>query len=222
VRDALKGKGLGVFWGHGGKEKTQGGLNILAVDAVIFLVGQPTAVIYHAIEHEQGTTATVLHPHRRLDVFEIGRTQIEMPTLIAVLCLEANGRRLLQERWVVVAPAFEVAIDRGLRQERRWRLHMALRRLHPVGFHEPNGFRGGEMTAVPIGGPKFERGNEFTIAFELCACHDPRLAAVGTVEGAWTQTVSEYPIQGVFRHPIELRRVTHELAPLRTAGRQHA
>jgi hypothetical protein len=80
VRDALKGKGLGVFGGHGGKEKPQGGLDILAVDAVIFLVGQPTAVIDHAIEHEQGTAAAFLHPHRGFDVFEIGRTQIKMPT----------------------------------------------------------------------------------------------------------------------------------------------
>lgn len=123
---------------------------------------------------------------------------------------------------MVVAPAFEVAIDCGLRQERRGRLYMALWSLHPVGFHEPNGFRGGEMTAFHIGSPEFERGNEFTIALELCACHDPRLAAIGTVKGAWTQTVAEYPIQGVFRHPLELRCVTHELAPLRTAGRQQA
>jgi len=123
---------------------------------------------------------------------------------------------------MVVAPAFEVAIDCGLREERRWRLHMALRRLHPGGFHEPNGFRGGEMTAFHIGGPEFERGNEFTIAFELLACHDARLAAIGTVEGTWPQAFAEYPIQGVFRHSIELRRVTHELAPLRTAGRQQA
>lgn len=97
VRDALKGEGLGVLGSHGGKEKPQGGLDLFAVDAVLFLVGQPTAVIHDAIEHEQGTAAPVLHPHRRLDVFEIGRTQIKMPTLIAVLRLEATGRRLLEE-----------------------------------------------------------------------------------------------------------------------------
>jgi hypothetical protein len=40
--------------------------------------------------------------------------------------------------------------------------------------------------------------NEFTIAFELRACHDPRLAAIGTVDSAGTQTVAEYPIQRIF------------------------
>ena len=99
---------------------------------------------------------------------------------------------------------------------------MALRSLHPVGFHEPNGFRGGEMTAFPIGGPEFQRGNECTLAFELRARHDPRLAAIGTVDRAGTQAVTEYPIQRIFRHSVELRGVPHELAPLRTAGRQYA
>jgi hypothetical protein len=121
-----------------------------------------------------------------------------MPTLIAVLRLKADSRRLLQQGGVVVAPAFEVAIHRGLRQERRGRLDMALWCLHPVGFHEPNGFRGGEMTTFHIGGPEFQRGNEFTIAFELRACHDPRLAAIGTVDSAGPQAVAEYPIQRLF------------------------
>ena len=114
MRDALKGKGLGVFGGHRRKEKTQGGLNIFAVDAMIFLVGHPAAVIHHAIEHEEGTAAAFLHPLRGFDVFEIGRAQIELPTRIALLGLKADGWRLLAQRRVVVAPAFEVAIDRGL------------------------------------------------------------------------------------------------------------
>ena len=78
------------------------------------------------------------------------------------------------------------------------------------------------MPALRIGRPEFERGDEFAIALELLARHDPRLAAVGPVDGAWTQAVAEYPIQGVFRHPIELRCGLEKLAPLRTAGRQHA
>jgi len=54
------------------------------------------------------------------------------------------------------------------------------------------------MTTFHIGGPEFQRGNEFTIAFELRARHDPRLAAVGTVDSAGPQTVAEYPIQRIF------------------------
>src|SRR5437899_12018529 len=99
---------------------------------------------------------------------------------------------------------------------------MPCRGLHPVGFQEPNRFRGGQMPALRIGRPEFERGDEFAIALELLARHDPRLAAVGPVDGAWTQAVAEYPLQGVFRHPIELRCGLDKLAPLRTAGRQHA
>src|SRR5215510_8585869 len=145
-----------------------------------------------------------------------------MPTLIAVLRWKADCRGWLQQGGMVVAPAFEVAIDRGLRQQRRGRLAMALRRLHPVGFHEPNGFRGGEMMALHLGGPEFQRGNECTIAFELRARHDPRLAAIGTVKSTRTQAVTEYAIQRIFRHAVELRSVPHELAPLWTPGRQQA
>jgi hypothetical protein len=78
------------------------------------------------------------------------------------------------------------------------------------------------MPAFPIGGPEFQRGHEFTLAFELRARHDPRLAAIGTVDSAGTQAVTEYSIQRSFRHSVELRGVPHALAPLWTPGRQQA
>ena len=220
VRDTLEGKGLDVFGGHRGTEKAQGGLDILAVDPVILLVGDPTAVIHHAIEHEEGTATAFLHPDGRLDVLEIGGAQIELPALIAVLGLKPDGRRLLQQRGAVIAPTFEVAIDRRLGQEGRWRLHMAFRGLNAVGLHKPDRFRGGQMPAFRVRRAQFDRRNEFTVALELLAGHDPRLAPVSAVEGPWPKALSQTPIQRVFRHPIELRGVTHHLTSFWTAQRQ--
>ncbi len=43
--DALEGKVFDLLGGHGRKQKAQGGFHIFSVNAVVFLIGDPTAVI---------------------------------------------------------------------------------------------------------------------------------------------------------------------------------
>ena len=111
-------------------------------------------------------------------------------------------------------------MDRRLGQEGRWRLHMAFRGLNAVGLHKPDRFRGGQMPAFRVRRAQCDRRNAFTGALELLAGHDPRLAPVSAVEGPWPKALSQTPIQRVFRHPIELRGVTHHLTSFWTAQRQ--
>src|SRR5687767_2021470 len=49
IWNALKGKTLSGFRGHGGKEKPQRGFDVLSVDAVILLVRDSASVIDHTI-----------------------------------------------------------------------------------------------------------------------------------------------------------------------------
>jgi hypothetical protein len=51
LRNTMKSKTLSRFRGHGGKQKTEGRLDIFAIDTVVFLIGHTAAIIHHAIEH---------------------------------------------------------------------------------------------------------------------------------------------------------------------------
>jgi hypothetical protein len=62
TRDPLKWETRDRFLRHGGKQKAQGGLHVLAVHAVVFLIRHSTAVIDDTIQHQLGMAPPLLHP----------------------------------------------------------------------------------------------------------------------------------------------------------------
>ncbi len=59
-------------------------------------------------------TPPLFNGRRIGNLFEIRWAEVKLPTLVAMLGLKPHGRRLLEQRRVVVAPLFEVAIHRRL------------------------------------------------------------------------------------------------------------
>lgn len=127
--NALKRTAIGCFHRHGVEEEPQGGFNIFAVDTVVLLIAHATAVIDHAVKHQQRIASTRFYPRGLLEMFEIRRAQIKVPTLIAELSLKAHRRRLSRQALLVIAPCLQVVIDRTTGEQTFRRLDEALRRV---------------------------------------------------------------------------------------------
>ncbi|RMU96733.1 hypothetical protein ALP18_200209 [Pseudomonas amygdali pv. myricae] len=93
---ALERKGRVSLRYHGVEQKAQRRFRVFTVNAVVFLVSHTAAVIYHAEQHQRRFTLAQVNPFRLFDVLEVGRRQVELPAVIAVLSLKPNGRRLPQ------------------------------------------------------------------------------------------------------------------------------
>ena len=140
LRDALQRKVGCGFWCHSGKQKPQRRFDVFPVDAMIFLIGHAAAIVDHAVDHQNGTSLTLLHPLRRLDLFEVRRAQIEVPAFVAILGLEPHRGGRAQQGVPVVAPLLQIPIDRRPFELIMGGLQMPFRCLNAVGFQEPNGF----------------------------------------------------------------------------------
>jgi hypothetical protein len=70
---------------HGIEKKAQGGFYVFSIDTVVLLVGSTASVIDDAVKHEGGVPFPFKDPGGFLDLFEIGRTQVELPTVVTVV-----------------------------------------------------------------------------------------------------------------------------------------
>lgn len=89
-RNPLKQETVDLFWRHGVEQETQARFNILTVDTTVFLISHAAAVIDDAEEHQCGRALVRLQPQRFLDFLQIGRTQVELPAVVAVFGLKAD------------------------------------------------------------------------------------------------------------------------------------
>src|SRR6266581_6978859 len=101
--------------------------------------------------------APLLKPHGRLNLLEIGGTQIKVPAFITIVGLEAHRRRRPKQRGTVVAPVFQVAVDRGLLEQSLGRAAVAVRRLDAKGLQDTNGLSRRQMAPLFVGGVELDR-----------------------------------------------------------------
>ena len=139
---------------HGVEQKAQRRLDILAIDATVFLIGDARAIIDDGEQHQDGRPLPVcVDPGRRLQVLQVGRAHVEVPQRVGALGLEADRRRLARHPLVVVAEATQMAIDgRGGELARRQLLE-AIRRIDAVLNQQLQGTHRRQVAAFLVGGP---------------------------------------------------------------------
>ena len=120
--------------GHGRTQKAERRFDVFAVDAVLFLVRDPTAIIDHTLQHQEGMATSFLDPGGRLDVLQIGGASVEMPAGIARAGLKPDDRWRPPQGRPIVAPALEIAVHRRFSQQPRRGLHVPVRRLDSIRF----------------------------------------------------------------------------------------
>jgi hypothetical protein len=134
---------------HGVKQEAQRRLDILAVDATVFLIGDTRAVIDNGEQHQDRRTLPVcIDPGRCLQVLQIGRAHVEVPQRIRALGLEVHGRRLACHPLVIVAEAPQVAIDSRGGQLAWCQLVEAIRRVDAVLDQQLQGARRRQMATL--------------------------------------------------------------------------
>jgi hypothetical protein len=94
--------------------------------------------------------------------------------------LEADRGRLPQEAGAVEAPLLQIPVDGGPGQAALRRLDEPVRGLQAELFQQPDGFTGGEVTLLLVGGPHLDGGDQLAIPLQLFLGQDPGCAAVCT------------------------------------------
>jgi hypothetical protein len=133
------------------------------VQALIFLVGHPTAIVDHTEEHQRRGADLRAYPRGLLDRFEVRGAQVKLPTIIAVFCLEADRGWLPQEAGTVEASLLQIPVDGGPGQAALGRLDEPVRGLEAEVFQQPDGFTGREVTLLLVGGLYLDVGDQFAI-----------------------------------------------------------
>jgi hypothetical protein len=213
-RDALKRRAVLLrLRCHGVEQKAQRRLDVLAVDPVVFLIGDTAAVVDGAVDHQDGGAAARFDPGRAVHLLQVGRAQIEMPQGVAVLGLKAHRRRRARHPLVVVPPLLEVAVGGCLAQPARPQADRAVGRLDPVFLQDPDRLRRREMPALLVEGPKLHRRDRLAVAFELRRRDDLRLAAIRAMQRSGVKLPAQPAVEGRPRHAVERGRVgDHALA----------
>ena len=166
-RNPLKQESVDLFWRHCAKQETQSGFNILTVDTTVFLISHAAAVIDDAEEHQCGRALVRLQPQGFLFFLQIGRTQVELPAVVAVFGLKTDRCRLPAQRLMVVAPLPQIAIDGGYFEHRLLCLDETLGGFDAELFDQSDRFSGGQMPSFLIRCPNLEGGDEFAVIFHL-------------------------------------------------------
>jgi hypothetical protein len=125
------GIGLG---GHRAEQEFERGFYVLTIGAVIFLIRHTTAVIDDTIEHQRRGPLAGIHPRGDLELLEIRGTDVKLPQLVAVLCLEAHGRGFSAQGLPIQPPPVQVPIHGGNLEHPFGGLDPPLGRLEPIVF----------------------------------------------------------------------------------------
>jgi hypothetical protein len=169
LRSSLKGIGGIGLRRHGVEQKAQRRFRVFAVDAAVFLISGAATVVDHAEQRQGGLAFGRVDPIGFVDMFEIRGRNVELPAVVAVFGLEADGRRLAGQAWLIKTPECQIAVHGGPRQQAFRNLHQAFGGLHAIVFQQLDGPPGGQVASIFVGGPEFEGGNQFAIAFQLRA-----------------------------------------------------
>jgi hypothetical protein len=206
---------------HGVEQEAERRLDILAIDAAVFLVGDARAVIHDGEQHQGRRTLPVrVDPGGRLQMLQVRRAHVEMPQRVGALGLEAHGRRLADHPLVVVAEAPKVAINGRGGQPARRQLLETIRRLDAVLDQQLQGAHRRQMAAFLVGGPHLHGGDDLAPALDLVRRHRARTAAIGTVRVLRPAVAAQQAIQRGPADRVQLRRRRHQYAALGLPPRQ--
>src|SRR5271165_1165635 len=110
-RDALEWRAVLLrLDGHRVEQEAKPRFDILAVNAMVFLVSDATAIVDDAVDHQRRRAAAGLDPGRALNLLEVRWAEVEMPECVAMLRLEAHRCGWAGHPVVVVAPQPKVAV----------------------------------------------------------------------------------------------------------------
>ena len=206
---------------HGVEQEAERRLDILAIDAAVFLVGDARAIIHDREQHQGGRTLPIrVDPGRRLQVLQVRRAHVEVPQCIRALRLEAHGRRLAYHPLVIVAEAPQVAVDRRGRQLAGRQLLEAIRRLDAVLDQQLQGAHRRQVTAFLVGGPHLHGGDDLAPALDLVRRHRAWTATIGAVRILRPAVAAQQAVQRGPADRVQLRRGRHQGAALGMPRRQ--
>jgi hypothetical protein len=206
---------------HGGEQKPERRLDILAIDAAILLVSDPRTVIDHAEQHQRRHAGSIgIDPWRRRELLQVGRAHVEVPGRVRLLGLESHRRWLARHPVVVVAKTAHVPVERRGRQAARRQLLQAIGRLDAVVDEKLENTDGGEMAALPVGGAHLHGGDDFAPSFDLSRGHDARGSPIGTGRIAGTAFTAQQPVKRRAADPIQFGGRRQERPALGMVGGQ--
>ena len=102
LRNSMKWKS-GLFR-HRIEQEAQRRLDIFSVHAAVFLIGHAAVIVHHAEQHQRRRRAIRPQPGRLLDLLQVRRAEIKLPTLITVVGLKADGGWLARPALLIEVP----------------------------------------------------------------------------------------------------------------------
>lgn len=205
---------------HGVEQEPQGRLGVLAVGAVVFLIGHAAAVVDNTEEHQRRWPATLLiDPVGALDLLEVRRADVELPQGVAVFGLKTHRRRLAREPLPVQPPALEVAVDRGLGQHALRGPDEALRGIQSVVLEQADRFGRRQMATLLIGGADLDRSNQLAVTNQLGFWKHFGYAAIPALCHVKLPAGAQPAVERTFGDAVESRRLLYD-APTLAATRR--
>ncbi len=206
---------------HGVEQEAQRRLDILAVNAAVFLVGHARAVIDHREQHQERRPLPIhVDPGRGLQVFKVGWAHVEVPKRVRIFGLEADGGRRARHPLVVIAKPPQVAIG-GRGGQRAWcQLLESIRRVDTMLDQQLQGAHCREMPALLIGGSNLHGGDDLAPALDLRGRQRSWAPAIGAMGVLRPAIAAQQAIQRGAADGVELRRGRHQSTALRMPRRQ--
>lgn len=160
--------------------------------------------------------ASFLEPGRTLDLLQIRRAQVEVPAVVAVAGLKANGRRHAHQGCVVEPPLFEVTIDGAPGQHGLGCAQQPVRGLDAVLLEKTDCLDGGQVAPLLVTGADLQCRDDFAEALEFGPGQYPRNATVRALQCLRPSTLAQRPVERAFRDSVQGRRLLHQHTSLGT------
>jgi len=209
---------------HRPEQEPERRLHVLAIDAVVFEVGQPRTVVDYREQHQRGrATSLQVHPRRgHGKLLQVRRAHVEVPQVVRVLRLEADGRGFARHAGVIVAEPAHMPVQGRDGEQPGRELAVTVGRVDAVLLDQLERSRGREVPAFPVRGALLHCGDDLAPALDLGITGDTRVPAVGAVRVARTMIAAQRPVQGGARHGVEPARRSHHFLAVGMPGRQRS
>ena len=164
--------------------------------------------------------ASLLEPGRAFYLFQVRGAEVEVPAVVGVAGLKANGRGHAGQGRVVEAPLLEVTVDGAPGQDCLGCAQQAVRSLDAVLLEETDCLYRGQMPPLLVAGADLQRGDHLTEALEFGLGQYPRNTAVGSLQCLRSGTLAQRSVKRAFRDSVQSGRLLHQHTPLGAAWRQ--
>jgi hypothetical protein len=219
--DALQGIALARLGRHGVEQKFEGRLDLLAINAAVFLIGHARTVIDDGKQHQdRRTLALRIDPRRRLQLLQIRRAHVEVPERVRMLRLEANRRRFADHALVIIAKPAQMPVEGGGGDTVLVELDEPIRGVDPVFLQQFQNPHRRQMAAFSVGRPDLHRGDDCAQPLDLVGRQVARSASVGTVRFLRAAAFAQQSIERGAADRIKLRRCLHQPPALGGPRRQ--